>query len=214
MHNEIDYQIQLKKFIESNMLIMQILHQLYTVEPSAYIAAGIIRNTIWSHLHHFEYALDGTEVDVIFHNLSEDPQPSKKMTACMSKVFPNMQWDVTNQATVHHWYRLENGEAIAPLASIEHALSMWPETATAVAIRLNAHDQLEIVAPFGLADLFELKLRWNSTLVSYEGFMKRIKQKKMMSRWPKLELIDSHIENKSDRDERYLAQNIKKPIRR
>ena len=200
MHNEIDYQIQLKKFIESNMLIMQILHQLYTVEPSAYIAAGIIRNTIWSHLHQSEYALDGTEVDIIFYNLSEDPQPSKKITACMSKVFPNMQWDVTNQATVHHWYRLENGEAIAPLASIEHALSMWPETATAVAIRLNAHDQLEIVAPFGLADLLELKLRWNSTLVSYEGFMKRIKQKKMLSRWPKLELIDSHIENKSDRD--------------
>ncbi len=34
------------------------------------------------------------------------------------------------------------------------------ETVTALALRLK-DDELELIAPFGLADLFELKLRWN-----------------------------------------------------
>lgn len=206
LSSEEHYRLQLESLILKHSVIMSILKRLCSVEPSAYIAAGIIRNTVWAYLHGVEYNLNATEIDVIFHDDLEQAQHrSNDIITAMSEQFPQMQWDVTNQATVHHWYRKDNGECIAPLQSIEHALSIWPETATAVAVRLmpydeSIQDQLEIVSPFGLSDLFELRLRWNPTLVSYEGFIKRLKQKQMMSRWPKLELIDSHIENKRDRD--------------
>jgi hypothetical protein len=77
---------------------------------------------------------------------------------------------VVNQATVHHWYLNENAEKIKAYTSLFDAISAWPETATAIAVRLTENDLLEIIAPFGLSDLFELKLRWNPRLVNYETF--------------------------------------------
>ncbi|NHB59458.1 nucleotidyltransferase family protein [Acinetobacter sp. 194] len=183
------YEDQLIAWIEQNQNIMQILEHLYVVDTQAYIAAGIIRNSIWSNLHGTEYALDGTEVDVIFYGLDDDAQ-AQRIQQTMQNHFPHMEWDVTNQALVHRWYKKDNGEEIPPLISIDHALSLWPETATAIAVRLNAQHQLEYVAPFGLEDLFELKLRWNPTLVSHEGFMKRLESKRFLERWSRLVLIN------------------------
>lgn len=187
-------QQQLEALILEQHMIMSILNTLQSVEPSAYIAAGIIRNTVWAHLHGVEYDLNGTEVDVIYHDADEDQQRAHQLTSVMNTQFPTIDWDVTNQATVHHWYQKDHGERIAPLQSIEHALSMWPETATAVAMRLNQEGQLDIVSPFGLRDLFELKLRWNPRLVSHAGFIKRLNEKKFLQRWSKLRLIQPDIE--------------------
>lgn len=194
------YRQQLEFLVFEHRMIMSILKALHSVEPNAYIAAGIIRNSVWAHLHEVEYELNTTEVDVIFHDDAQPhPHRSNDIMLAMREQFPQMQWDVTNQATVHHWYRKETGERIAPLQSIEHALSMWPETATAVAVRLirsneSVQDQLEIVSPFGLSDLFELKLRWNPTLVSHAGFLKRLNEKQFLQRWSKLQWIESNIE--------------------
>ena len=115
---------------------------------------------------------------------------------------------MVNQATVHHWYLNENAEKIKAYSSLFDALSAWPETATAIAVRLTENDLLEIIAPFGLSDLFELKLRWNPHLVSYETFLNRVIEKQWLQRWPKLELIKS--ENKallSSRQKGWINQN-------
>ncbi len=183
------YSDQLKHNLLQHQGIMQILHALYAIDTQAYLAAGVVRNLIWSQRHQQLYVLEGTEVDVIYYAENDDGTQGHKIQQQMQLNFPHIHWDVTNQATVHQWYRLENGEPIQALKSIEHALSLWVETATAVAVRLNELDQVEIVAPFGLADLFELKLRWNSTLVSRATFLQRIEAKKFLQRWPKLKLL-------------------------
>lgn len=185
-----DYSNQLIEILSNRPAILDILKRLSQIEPQAYIAAGIIRNTIWAHLHDVEYDLDQTEVDVIFHDVHDDSAHAQQIEQKMLSEFPNMEWDVTNQALVHKWYKKDNGDGIEPLSSIDHALSLWPETATAIAVRLNDQNQIEYVAPFGFDDLFELKLRWNSTLVSHDGFMNRVHSKRFLERWPKLKLID------------------------
>ena len=68
-------------------------------------------------------------------------------------------------------------------------MSLWPETATAVAVRLLENNELEIIAPLGLDDLFELKLRWNTALVSHHVFMQRMEEKQFLRRWNKLRLL-------------------------
>lgn len=65
------------------------------------------------------------------------------------------------------------------------------ETATAVAIRFDTFGNLEIIAPFGLSDLFELNLRWNSALVSYQTFKNRVESKNWLQQWPKLKIVNS-----------------------
>ena len=104
--------------------------------------------------------------------------------------YPNQIWDITNQAHVHHWYKTENGDSISPLHSIDEALSYWPETATAIAVRMDEQHQIEVIAPLGLNDLFELKLRWNGRLVSRGVFEQRLVSKQFLKRWPKLKLVE------------------------
>lgn len=76
------------------------------------------------------------------------------------------------------------------MTSVEQPLSLWPETATALALRLQDDNALELITPFGLTDLFELKLRWNPNLVSYAVFDQRILSKHFLQKWPKLSLLE------------------------
>ncbi|HCV3182343.1 TPA: nucleotidyltransferase family protein, partial [Acinetobacter baumannii] len=133
-----------------------------------------------------------SDMDVIYYDANEyDDSYQKELQSDLKSKFPNQDWDVVNQALVHTWYRKDNGEKIQPLTSIEEALSLWSETATAVAIRFDTFGNLEIIAPFGLSDLFELNLRWNSALVSYQTFKNRVESKNWLQQWPKLKIVNS-----------------------
>jgi hypothetical protein len=112
------------------------------------------------------------------------------LTELLKQKFPNNEWDVVNQAYVHLWYKTDDGSSISQYQSLFDALSVWVETATAIAVRLLENDDIEIIAPFGLNDLFELKLRWNKRLVSYPVFLARIQAKQFLTRWEKLLVVD------------------------
>ena len=185
------YHAELQAFITAHAELMCILHALRDIEAQAFIAAGVIRNSIWAQLHGQEYPLHQTEIDVVYFDVQDDGTGEQKIREQLKACFPQMVWDVVNQARVHHWYRLDNGASIAPYCSLTEALAAWPETATAVAVQLDAQGQCKIVAPFGLQDLFELNLRWNSTMVSYPVFQHRLESKAFLSRWPKLKLLSA-----------------------
>lgn len=183
------YISEFKDILFDNKKMMHILTTLRTFDAEAYLAAGIIRNTVWAYLHDQSYDLEQTEIDVIFYDLQDNGHKALELQKKMINLFPNIEWDITNQATVHLWYQTDQGESIPPLKSLEDALSMWPEKATCIALRLNDHDEFEYIAPFGLADLFELKLCWNQRLVSRDVFLARLNKKKFLKKWPKLQII-------------------------
>ena len=185
------YSSELKDLLIKNEKIIDILKMLKTFAPQAYLAAGVIRNTVWAHLHDQSFSLDQTEIDVIFYDANEtNAELSNAIVRQLMQYYPDHIWDVTNQATVHQWYKNDNGDGIEPLSSINHALSLWPETATAVAIRLLENNDLDMIAPFGLDDLFELKLRWNDALVSRGVFANRVASKQFLKKWPKLKWVE------------------------
>src|ERR1700758_4251207 len=69
--------------------------------------------------------------------------------------------EVRNQARVHLWFEAKFGEAYGPLSSTAEALERFASPKFAVGVRLESDDRLHIEAPFGLADLFALRLRPN-----------------------------------------------------
>jgi hypothetical protein len=69
--------------------------------------------------------------------------------------------EVRNQARVHLWFEAKFGEPYAPLSCTAEALERFASATFAVGIRLEPDDRLHIEAPFGLADLFALRLRPN-----------------------------------------------------
>lgn len=77
--------------------------------------------------------------------------------------------------------------------STENALLYWPETATAVAVRIGETNFLEIIVPYGLDDLFELRLRPTPSFESEKLniFRQRVAEKGWMERYPTLQFIIS-----------------------
>jgi uncharacterized protein len=184
------FERKLIDLIKQHKLLFSLLVTLKKIEPVAYLSAGVIRNTIWSYLHAQEFDLEGTEVDVIYFDPTElNYEKSKTIQQQLEHAFPVIDWDVTNQALVHTWYKTSEGQNIQAYTSLIHAITNWPETATAIAVRMNEENDLEIIAPLGLGDLFNLRLRWNSQGVAYEVFQRRIKEKNFLIKWPKLKLV-------------------------
>ena len=92
---------------------------------------------------------------------------------------PSVNWSVKNQARMH----IRNGNL--PYKNCYEAISYWPETATAIAIKLNSDNQIEHIAPYGLNDLFNLVVQPtpNFDLITYRS---RIANKGWKHTWEKL----------------------------
>lgn len=98
---------------------------------------------------------------------------------------PNLKWSVKNQARMH----LRNGDEA--YSSSANAMQSWPETATAVAVRLGQSGAIEINAPLGLDDLLALTLRPapNFTTSKLPIFLDRVRSKRWLERYPRLSLL-------------------------
>lgn len=97
---------------------------------------------------------------------------------------PGLQWSVKNQARMHR----RNGDPA--YTSVSQAMEHWPETATAVAIRLHGLGSLEVSAPFGLDDLFGLQLRPTPHFrrEKLPIFADRVAAKRWLHRYPMLQI--------------------------
>lgn len=69
--------------------------------------------------------------------------------------------EVRNQARVHLWFPSRFGSPYAPVSSTSEALTRFVCPAFAVGVRLEADDRIAVAAPFGLEDVFALRLRVN-----------------------------------------------------
>ena len=94
--------------------------------------------------------------------------------------------EVRNQARVHLWFGQRfGGEAYAPLANTDEAIGRFVCPAFAVAVRLEVDDAISLAAPFGLHDVFAMRLRRNpSRPIPDEAFARTTAGVK--ARWPEL----------------------------
>lgn len=95
--------------------------------------------------------------------------------------------EVRNQARVHLWFEGKFGEPYAPLTSSAEALTRFVSPLNAVGVRLEPDDSLTVEAPFGLEDLFALRLRPNPHRRN-NGFGRTAAG--MTARWPELTLVE------------------------
>ena len=91
--------------------------------------------------------------------------------------------EVRNQARVHLWFEAKFGEAYTPLRSTAEALQRFVSPMFAAGVRLEPDGRLHIEAPFGLVDLFALRLRPNPTR-PFHGFDRVAAG--VLTRWPEL----------------------------
>lgn len=181
------YQEALQRLLLDDPVRMKALYTVRALKLSdGWIGAGFVRDAVWDHLHGYGQRLVSGDVDVVWFDSERcNPAHDSYLEKRLSQQPPTFNWSVKNQARMHQ----RNGND--PYLSTENALLYWPETATAVAVRVGRTNLIEIIAPYGLDDLFELRLR-PTPLFERERlniFRQRVAAKRWMERYPMLQLI-------------------------
>jgi len=160
--------------------------------PDAWVGAGALRDLVWGQLYGAGFRPDEVrDVDVAFFDRSDlSREHDERVTSRLSARCPGVPWEARNQAAVHTWYaRKFGGNPPAPLTSIEDAIGTWPETATAVVVRIGQGDALEICAPLGVDDLIGGVWRRNPRRVTLAQSLSRLERHRPAERWPRVTVI-------------------------
>lgn len=153
--------------------------------PDCWIGAGFVRDAVWDSLHGRSPSSPIGDIDVIWFNLDTDADTDRQLEAKLSMMQPELRWSVKNQARMH----IRNGDI--PYKSTEDAMRWWPETATVVAVRRHDDDRCEIIAPYGLGDLFELVITPTPAFAvkKYKVVKDRMVEKDWLVRYPLLRVL-------------------------
>ncbi|WP_053368112.1 nucleotidyltransferase family protein [Bacillus sp. FJAT-27245] len=153
--------------------------------PDWWVCAGFVRSKIWDTLHGFSERTPIPDIDVIYFdktNLGE--RDEKRLEERLKGILPDIPWSVKNEARMH----LVNH--LPPYSSSEDAMSKFPETATALGLKLGGENRVILSAPCGLTDVLNMEVRptahfLQNTLLApiYEN---RIKQKNWKATWPRI----------------------------
>lgn len=162
----------------------RLLHLVHSLRlPDCWIGAGFVRNAVWDHLHGRISSPLSTDVDVIWFDSSRcTPSDDRHLEAALRNLDPTVRWSVKNQARMH----IQNGDK--PYKSTTDAMRYWPETATAVAVRLGEDNVCQVAAPLGLDDLFRLIIRPGSRFVleKHMVYQERFRSRDWLTTWPLL----------------------------
>lgn len=176
------------KLIKSDENMIEIIKLVSTLNlPDWWICAGFVRSKIWDTLHGFNNRTEIPDVDVIyFDKLNIDEIYEKELEANLSCKMPNIPWSVKNEARMHIINNLP------PYTSSEDAISKFPETATALGIKLDKENNLVLTCPYGIDDVINLKVKptpyFKETKELASIYENRIKTKNWQTIWHKIKV--------------------------
>lgn len=177
------------ELIEADTEMMGILRAAKTLNlPDWWICAGFVRSKIWDHLHGFTERTSTPDVDVIyFEPNAMDESIEKGLEGKLKEILPGVPWSVKNEARMH----VVNN--IPPYISSVDAISKFPETATALGVKLNEKDHVILTAPCGIEDVLQLKLKptlyFSETKERAAIYEERVVKKNWKSRWHRVEVF-------------------------
>lgn len=175
-----DYEQKLKEIVVNDDRFLSLLKAVEKLHlPDAWICAGCLRNKVWDVLDSISTPIN--DIDVIyFDEVNNSITSEKKLESQLRAILPDEPWSVKNQARMHE----KNGSM--PYRSSFDGVANFPETVTAVAIRIS-NNELEVMAPYGLQDLFSKSVRpsphFDETSDLHSIYLERVSQKKWDEIW-------------------------------
>src|ERR1700747_1401217 len=155
--------------------------------PDWLVFSGAVYQPVLNHLtgRRLDYGIK--DYDLAYFDaadLSYDAEDAviRRVSAAFDEPLRSMV-QVRNQARVHLWFETKFGEPYGPLSCTAEALERFTSATFAVGVRLEADDRLHIEAPFGLADLFALRVVPNPRRKTL-GFARAWDN--IVCRWPEL----------------------------
>lgn len=159
--------------------------------PDAILFSGAVYQTVWNALtgRDPDYGVKDYDVGYFDPDVSWDAEDVwiKRVAAAFDAPLSE-QVEVRNQARVHLWFEGRFGEPYAPLRNSSEALERFVCPAFSVGVRLEADDRLTVFAPFGLEDVFALRLRPNPNRPRANGWTRVTESAK--ARWPEATVVE------------------------
>lgn len=167
---------------------MSVLRTLRELNPPDWrVVSGAVYQTVWNALTGREADYGIRDYDVAYFDIDTSWNAEDAVIRRVAEAFEPPLRDaveVRNQARVHLWFEQKFGEPYSPLSSTDQALTRFVCPAFAVGVRLEADDTVSIAAPFGLFDLFDLRLTPNPTRPLATGWDRVTTSAK--ARWPEI----------------------------
>ncbi len=183
---------RLEAIVRTGPTLMQVLTTVRALDlPDWLIFSGAVYQRVLNHLTGRDLDYGIKDYDLGYYDATDTSYEAedvviRRVAAAFEPPLRELV-EVRNQARVHLWFEGKFGEPYAPLTSTAQALDRFTSATFSVGVRLEPDDRLTIVAPFGLDDLFALRLRPNPTR-NTPGFARTAAA--AVARWPELTVIN------------------------
>ena len=188
--SEAEHRQRLADIVRAAPLLMQVLTVLRGLDlPDWMVMSGAVYQRVLNHLTGREPDYGVRDYDVGYFDAADISYEAEDVV--IRRVATNFDEplrstvEVRNQARVHVWFEDHFGEPYTPLSCTAEALGRFVSPMFAVGVRLDADDLIHVAAPFGLADLFALRLRPNPTR-PFGGFPRV--SASVVGRWPEVSI--------------------------
>jgi hypothetical protein len=151
-----------------------------------WLTSGCLVQTVWN-MRCGRPATEGIhDYDIVYYSEDVSEEAEDQVIRDATKLFADLPVpiEVRNQARVHLWYPEKFGIAYSPLASASEGILRFPSTTTAVGLRRTGDDYLDVYAPFGLGNVWDMVVKPNRALPLADVY--REKAGRWQAQWPKL----------------------------
>jgi hypothetical protein len=180
---------RLQDILRGSPQLMQVLETAKGLDlPDWLVFSGAVYQPVLNHLTGRAVDYGIKDYDLAYFDPDTSYEAEDAVIRRVAAAFPpplSELVEVRNQARVHLWFEGKFGEPYGPLGATAEALTRFVSATFAVGVRLEEGDRLQIVAPFGLEDLFALRLRPNPNRVA-TGFPRVAAA--AVARWPELKV--------------------------
>ncbi|WP_425445155.1 nucleotidyltransferase family protein [Virgibacillus subterraneus] len=165
--------------IEADEWMMNILKAAQQLQlPDWWICAGFVRSKVWDVLHGFDERTVIPDIDVVYFDEGTiDEAEEKRLEKVLHEIMPQVPWSVKNEARMHVRNNMD------PYSSTEDAIRKFPETATALGVKLNLDGDLILIAPHGVDDVLNMVVRPTPYFTESAELLKIYKHRVVEKNW-------------------------------
>ncbi|PSJ62188.1 nucleotidyltransferase family protein [Pseudaminobacter soli (ex Li et al. 2025)] len=178
----------LASILLADTLVSEALHRAHVLDlPDWWIVSGALYNTVWNHLTGKPSGYGIKDVDLFYFDASDLSWEAEDVVIRKgAELFAGLSHpvEIRNQARVHLWFEEHFGQRREPLVSSAVSLGHFAAKTHSVGVRLDAAGRMEVCAPFGLDDIFSLRMVPNRVLDNRATYETKSARSKAM--WPEL----------------------------
>lgn len=178
----------LAEILETVPHVMSILRTIRDLGlPDAWMVSGGLYQTAWNVFTGRPLLHGIKDFDIIYFDgtdLSYEAEDAviKRVNTALPELAALIE--TKNQARVHLWYEQRFGRSYRPLDCAIDSLTTYAARTHAVAARLGENGRLVLQAPFGLANLFAMRIVPNYVQPNEQTYAE--KADRMKALWPEL----------------------------